>query len=90
MSGRGIDFLENWVKENVTEANRHGDLAHAKELRDLCVAEAAAWGITVDELEKEWGTVESVIYEAMQNDFEAELEFWKKFVAARDKNETRH
>jgi hypothetical protein len=30
-------------------------------------------------MEPEWGSVESMIYEAMQNDIVAELEFWKKF-----------
>ena len=34
-------------------------------------------------MEPEWGSVETIIYEAMENDMDAELEFWKAFAAAR-------
>ncbi len=93
MSGRGIDFLENWVQQNVTEADKKGSHERAAELAGRCITDAAANGITVDDMEPEWGSVETIIYEAMQNDIEAELEFWKAVAAARDrreKNETFH
>jgi hypothetical protein len=32
MSGRGIDFLENWVQQNVTGADKKGTCERAKEL----------------------------------------------------------
>lgn len=44
MSGRGIDFLENWIQQNVT----------------------------------------------MQNDMDAELEFWKAWAAMREKPQLSH
>lgn len=32
MSGRGIDFLENWVNKNVTAADRKSSQGRATEL----------------------------------------------------------
>jgi hypothetical protein len=51
MSGRGIDFLENWVQHNVTEADKKGSRERAKEHADTCIAQAAAIGITIDDME---------------------------------------
>ena len=93
MSGRGIDFLANWLQRNVTEADKKGSRERAKELADKCIAESAAPGITINDMEPEWGSVETIIYEAMQNDINAELEFWRKVAAMRDRrerNETLH
>jgi hypothetical protein len=39
--GCGIDFLENWVQQNVTEADKKGSPERAKELADKCLAEPA-------------------------------------------------
>ena len=83
MSGRGVDFLENWVGKNVTDADRNGSRERALALAAECIADAAALGITVDDMEPEWGSVETIIHEVMQNDMDAELEFWKSFAAAR-------
>ena len=87
MSGRGIDFLENWIQRNVTEADKKGSLERARELADRCIAEAAANGFTIDDMEPEWGSVEIIIDETMHNDLDAELEFWKAVAALRDKRE---
>jgi hypothetical protein len=38
-------------------------------------------------MEPEWGSVETIIFEAMQNDWEAELEFWKSVAAIRERRE---
>jgi hypothetical protein len=75
MSGRGIDFLENWIQQNVTEADRKGRKERAKVLAGKCIEEAAAIGITIEDMEPEWGSVETIIYEAMQDVLGAELEF---------------
>ena len=83
MSGRGVDFLENWVSKNVTDADRKGSRERAQALAAECIADAAEFGITIDGMEPEWGSVETIIYEAMQNNIEAELAFWKTFAAAR-------
>jgi hypothetical protein len=89
MSGRGIDFLENWIQQNVTEADKGGD-AIGVVLADKCREDAAAQGITVDDMEPEFGTVKKIIYETMHNDMDAELEFWKAWAAMRDKPERLH
>ena len=93
MSGRGIDFLENWIQQNVTEADKKGSRRRARELAIICIIEAAANGITIDDMEPEWGSVEFIIYEAMQDILGDELEFWKTVAAMRDSregNETVH
>jgi hypothetical protein len=71
MSGKGIDFLEDWVRRNVTEDERYGDRFAAKALADRCLADAANAGVTIDDLDPEQGSVETFIYEAMQNYFDA-------------------
>jgi hypothetical protein len=93
MSGRGINFLENWVQQNVIEADRKGSRERASELAGQCIADAAAIGIAIDDMEPEWGSVKSIIYEAMQDILGDELEFWKAAAALRDRrerNETLH
>ena len=93
MSGRGIDFLENWVNKNVTDANRNGSQQRAKELASLCFADAADLGITIDDMEPEWGSVEEIIFDAMQDVLGDELIFWKAVAAIRERrerNETLH
>jgi hypothetical protein len=79
MSGKGIDFLEGWVRRNVTDDVLYGDRFAAKALADRCLADAAKVSVTIDEMDPEQGSVETVIYEAMQNYFDAEPEFWKRF-----------
>jgi hypothetical protein len=93
MSGRGIDFLENWVNKNVTPADRKGSHDRATELAAQCVADAAALGITIDDMEPEWGGVEEIIFDAMQDVLGDELIFWKTVAAIlerREGNETLH
>jgi hypothetical protein len=93
MSGHGIDFLENWIQQNVTEADRKGSRDRAAELAGRCIADAAAIGITIDDMEPEWGRVEDIIYDAMQDTLGDELEFWKAVAAVRERrerNETLH
>jgi hypothetical protein len=64
MNQRGIEFLENWIQTNITDADKHGTRERAKELAERCVAEAAVFEISLDDLEK-WGGIETIIYEAM-------------------------
>ena len=87
MSGRGIDFLENWVNKNVTAADRKGSQDRATELAAQCYADAAALGITMDDMEPEWGSVEEIIYDAMRDVLGDELEHWKIFAAVRERHE---
>ena len=85
MSGRGVDFLSDWLDRNVTMPDRNASPEKAKELAAHCIADAANLGITIDDMEPEFGTVETIIYESMLNDMDAELEFWKAFAATRDR-----
>ena len=87
MSGRGVDFLENWVNKNVTAADRKGSIKRAKELVALCIADASALGISIDDMEPEWGSIEEIIFDAMQDRLGDELVFWKTVAAIRDRRE---
>jgi hypothetical protein len=78
MSGRGINFLENWIQQNVTEANRKGSRERGDELAAQCIADAAAIGVTIDDMEPEWGSVKSIIYEAMQDILGTNWNFGKR------------
>lgn len=81
MTGRGVDFLENWVHKNVTDADRKGSMERAKELAATCIADASGLGITIDDMEPEWGSVEEIIFDAMQDYLGDELVFWKTVAA---------
>jgi hypothetical protein len=35
MNRRGIEFLENWIQTNVTDADKHGTRERAKELAEI-------------------------------------------------------
>ena len=84
MSGRGKDFLENWVSMNVTLLDRKGSREQARALAALCVADAADLGITIDDMEPQWGSVEEIIYDAMHVSGD-KLEPWKIVAAIRDR-----
>lgn len=77
----------------MAEGDRKGSRERAAELADRCVADAAANGVTIDDMEPEWGSVKSIIYDAMQDVLGNELEFWKAAAALRERrerNETLH
>ncbi len=65
MTARGVEFLENWIQRNVTVAEKNGSRERAKELAERCVVEAAVFEISLDDLEPKFGSIESIIYEAM-------------------------
>ena len=60
MSGRGIDFLENWIQKNVTAGIPSDDPLRASDLAMRCIAEAAAEGLTLEEIKSDTGSVESL------------------------------
>jgi hypothetical protein len=70
MSRKGIDFLENWIDGNVTEADKYGSHERAKELAAQCEADAKAQGITLDDMEPEFGSLETIIYETIYHGFD--------------------
>ena len=65
MSARGVDFLEDWIQKNVTAGGPPDDPLSASVLAMRCIVEAAAEGITLEELKPDSGSVESHIAEAM-------------------------
>ena len=65
MSARGIDFLENWIAKNVTALDPSDDPLRATNLATRCIVEAAAQGITLEEIKPDTGSVESHIFDAM-------------------------
>lgn len=84
MSERGTDYLRTWIEKNVTDADRRGSPNRAMALADRCIAEATKVGIRASDLEQTWGTIESIIYEAMQSDVETMRILWSTFARARD------
>ncbi|HEX7110120.1 MAG TPA: hypothetical protein VF224_12855 [Aestuariivirga sp.] len=70
MSGRGVDFLKNWIDGNVTEADKYAGHDRAKELVVKCVGEAKAAGLTLADMGLEPGELETMIYEAMHHGFD--------------------
>jgi hypothetical protein len=78
------------VNKNAAAADRKGSQDRATELAAQCYADAAALGITIDDMEPEWGSVEEIIYEAMQDVLGDELVFWKTVAAIRERRGTVH
>ena len=83
MSERGTDFLRTWIEKNVMDADRNGSPNRAITLAEHCIAEAAEVGIPASDLEQTWGTIKSIIYEAMQSDVETMRKLWGAFARAR-------
>ena len=65
ISGRGVDFLKNWIQKNVTAGTPPSDPLSASVLAMSCIADAAAEGLTLEEIMPDTGSVESHISEAM-------------------------
>lgn len=65
MTARGIEFLENWIEKNVTAGGPPDDPLTASVIAMRCIVDAAAEGITLEELKPDSGSVESHIAEAM-------------------------
>ena len=76
MSERGTDFLRTWKERKVTNADQNGSPERAMALAYHCIADAAQVGISITDLEPTWGSLESIIYEAMRNDKKTIQELW--------------
>ncbi len=76
------------MNKNVTAADRKGSQDRATELAAQCYADAAALGITMNDMEPEWGSVKETIYGAMQDVLGDELVFWKTVAANRKRTES--
>jgi phosphoribosylaminoimidazole-succinocarboxamide synthase len=65
MSKQAIEFLESWIDQHVSYAEKGGDSTRATTLADMCRGAAATLGISFDDIKPEFGTVETIIHEAM-------------------------
>ncbi len=65
MKARGADFLEKWIEKNVTAGDPPDDPLTASVLATRCIAQAAAEGLTLEEIQPDSGSIESRIAEAM-------------------------
>ena len=65
MSKQGVEFLERWIIEHVTEGIRKavdGDAASLSvELAERLIADAEKAGLALDDLEPEFGAPETLI-----------------------------
>ena len=72
MSKQGIEFLESWLAEHVTEGIKKsvdGDGASLSvEMAERLIADAERAGLALDDLEPEFGAPEVLIREALESD----------------------
>ena len=66
MSKQAVEFLEGWIDEHVTPTEKGADSIPATTLADMCREAAATLGISFDEIKPEFGTVETIIHEAIR------------------------
>ena len=65
-----INFLEEWLVENVTEAENYGSHERAKELAANLRADAKAQGVTLDDMEADSGSLEAIIHKTMHHGYD--------------------
>ena len=65
MTSRGAEFVKNWIAKNVTALAPSDDPLRATNLATRCIVEAAAEGITLEELQPKTRSLESLIFDAM-------------------------
>ena len=65
MAARGAEFVKNWIAKNVTALSPSDDPLRASNLAARCIAEAAAKGIALEEIQPKTRSLESLIFDAM-------------------------
>ena len=72
MSKRGVEFVDSWITQHVTEGiikAVEGDAASLSvEMAERLIADAEKAGLSLDDLEPEFGTPETLIREAQETD----------------------
>jgi phosphoribosylaminoimidazole-succinocarboxamide synthase len=66
MSKQAVEFLEDWIDRHVTPAEKDADSTRATTLAGMCREAAASLGISFDDIKPEFGTVETIIHEAIR------------------------
>jgi hypothetical protein len=64
MTVRSAEFVKNWVAKNATALGPSDDPMRASNLATRCIAEAAAEGITLEEIQPKTRSLESLIFDA--------------------------
>ena len=64
MSERGVDFLQGWINEHLP-GQLPADKATARALTTRAALDARHCGLEVSEIEEEFGSMERVIFEAL-------------------------
>jgi hypothetical protein len=65
MSARGIDFLKNWIDQKVGDPKQHGERLKPGKLAKRLVADAAAKGLTIEDMNLKGYDIEKYIREAI-------------------------
>ena len=73
MGFRYINFIENWLASNVTEADDYGGPKLAIELATQLRTDAIAQGVTPDDMEADPGDLEVIVYQTMHHEFDPSL-----------------
>lgn len=72
MSNDGITFVSDWISQNVTQLVKdsvEGDAASLSvEMAETLIADAAKAGLSLEDLEPEFGAPEILIREALESD----------------------
>ncbi len=69
MGFRYINFVENWLARNVTEADDYGGPERAMELAAQLRADAIEQGVTPDDMAADPDGLEAIIYQTMHHGF---------------------
>ena len=62
MTARGVEFLNEWVSENVTPFRSRWEMA------ERLIADTDKVGLSLDDLEPELGAPETLVREALESD----------------------
>ena len=67
MTARALEFIQQWIKENLAPEPSSDHLEDADMLTQRCLDEAEAKGIRSSEIEEEIGELGSFIKEALES-----------------------
>ena len=67
MSARALEFIQQWIEENLSHEPSSDHLEDAHTLAQQCLREAGAKGIRRGEIEEEIGDLKSFIKEALES-----------------------
>jgi hypothetical protein len=66
MSRCGVDFMDEWLRDNIDADAPEPNDERVKSLAEQCLADASAEGISKQEIEEDMGSIEACIEGVMQ------------------------